>query len=87
MGFIFPAAIFVVAACSGDTGPRGPTGATGPAGPSAGSGPDPAASFKTGTPIFGENISFDHYFATYPGGAKQPGRNGLHRTRRDERGE
>ncbi len=38
---------------------------------------DPAASFQTATPIkhviviFGENISFDHYFATYPH-AKNP---------------
>ena len=53
-------------------GPAGPAGDAGPAGPTANSGPDPAAAYATATPIkhvvviFGENISFDHYFATYP---------------------
>ena len=59
------------------TGDKGDTGDTGPAGP-AGSGgtpagtTDPAAAFATKTPIkhvviiFGENVSFDHYFGTYP---------------------
>jgi phospholipase C len=91
MGVTFAAAIFMVAACSGNTGPQGATGATGatgpagpggdagPAGPSAGSGPDPAAAFATATPIkhviviFNENISFDHYFATYPHAANLAG--------------
>ncbi len=60
------------AGATGPGGPAGPGGDAGPPGPSAGSGPDPAASFATATPIkhvvviFGENISFDHYFATYP---------------------
>ena len=66
---------------TGAAGPQGPAGAAshrdagpgGPAhpGPTANSGPDPAAAFATATPIkhvvviFNENISFDHYFATY----------------------
>ena len=74
-------AALVVAGCSGDqgptgpqgpAGPSGPTGPQGPTGPSGGQGADPAAGFATATPIkhlvviFGENISFDHYFGTYP---------------------
>jgi phospholipase C len=64
---------------TGPAGPSGPAGATGPAGPAGPPGPagpatppDTAATFPTATPIkhlvviFGENISFDHYFATYP---------------------
>jgi phospholipase C len=57
---------------AGATGPAGPDGDAGPAGPTGNSGADPAAAFATATPIkhvviiFGENISFDHYFATYP---------------------
>jgi phospholipase C len=64
---------------TGDTGPAGPSGAAGSSGAagasgSAGSGglADPAAAYATATPvkhvvvIFGENISFDHYFGTYP---------------------
>jgi len=67
---------------AGPAGPAGGTGSTGPSGygcvtgssPEAGSSgrPDPAAAFATATKIkhvvviFGENISFDHYFGTYP---------------------
>ena len=58
----------------GDPGEQGPAGAPGTPG-TPGPGPDtsdPAAKFATATPIkhvviiFGENVSFDHYFATYP---------------------
>jgi phospholipase C len=41
--------------------------------------PDPADALKTATPIkhlvvlFNENVSFDHYFATYPKAANPPG--------------
>lgn len=51
----------------GDQGDQGDTGLPGPVDTS-----DPAARFATATPIkhviviFGENVSFDHYFATYP---------------------
>jgi phospholipase C len=64
---------------AGATGPAGPGGDAGPAGPTGNSGPDPAAAFATATPIkhvvviFGENISFDHYFATYPTAQNNPG--------------
>jgi phospholipase C len=60
---------------TGATGPTGATGATGPAGPAGPTGgltADAAAKYTTKWPIkhviviFGENISFDHYFATYP---------------------
>jgi phospholipase C len=61
---------------AGPGGPGGSTGPTGPAGPpgtgNTPPGGDPAAGFATATPIkhvviiFGENVSFDHYFATYP---------------------
>ncbi|HTB73350.1 MAG TPA: alkaline phosphatase family protein, partial [Polyangiaceae bacterium] len=58
---------------TGPAGPPGPAGEAGPPGPSAEAGvTDPAAHFTTATPIkhvvvvFGENISFDHYFGTYP---------------------
>ena len=62
------AAVVFAAGCDkGDTGPQGPAGpSTGPAGA------DGAASFLTTTPvkhlvvIFQENVSFDHYFGTYP---------------------
>jgi phospholipase C len=58
----------------GDAGPQGPSG---PQGPEADGGTatghvDQAAAFATKTPIkhviviFGENISYDHYFGTYP---------------------
>jgi phospholipase C len=75
------AGLVLLAACGSDgkngaSGPAGPAGATGPAGPSGPAGPttapDVAAMYATATPIkhiviiFGENISFDHYFATYP---------------------
>ena len=52
------------------------TGAAVPAGPS---GPSPANAAKTATPIkhlvviFNENVSFDHYFATYPSATNPPG--------------
>jgi phospholipase C len=99
------AAVLLLAACSGNTGPAGGTGATGatgptgpagatgpsgpggdagPAGPTGVSGTDPAASFATATPIkhvvviFGENISFDHYFATYPTAANLTGETAFH---------
>jgi phospholipase C len=69
-----------VVGCSGNNGSTGPMGATGAAGSPgtagatgpAGSAGDVAASFKTASPIkhlvviFQENVSFDHYFATYP---------------------
>jgi phospholipase C len=69
------AAVLVAAACSGSKGDPGPAGPAGPgASPDGGSdaGVDPAATLTTATPIkhlvviFNENISFDHYFATYP---------------------
>ncbi len=50
-------------------------GAVAPASPSS----DPAEAAKTATPIkhlvviFQENVSFDHYFATYPKAANPPG--------------
>jgi phospholipase C len=60
----------------GSNGEAGAPGATGPQGPGGDGGlsgrPDPAAAFPTATKIkhlvviFGENVSFDHYFATYP---------------------
>lgn len=46
---------------------------------SAGNSGNPAGNFKTATPIqhlvviFQENISFDHYFATYPNASNPPG--------------
>jgi phospholipase C len=57
----------------GDTGSVGPAGPVGPEGPAAPtSHVDGAAAYATSTAvkhvvvIFGENISFDHYFGTYP---------------------
>ncbi len=57
----------------GATGAAGEAGAPGPAGEAGASGRnDPAAQLPTATKIkhlvviFGENISFDHYFGTYP---------------------
>jgi len=47
-------------------------------------GSDPAASARTATPIkhlvviFQENVSFDHYFATYPAAANPPGEPAFH---------
>jgi phospholipase C len=63
-----------VAGCTGDTGSQGAAGATGATGATgaAGSAGDAAAAYATQTPIkhlvviFQENVSFDHYFATYP---------------------
>lgn len=62
------------------------TGATAPA---SNSGPSPQDQQQTATPIkhvviiFNENVSFDHYFATYPLAANPPGEPrfvGAHRT-------
>ncbi len=45
----------------------------------AGAAPEGADALKTATPIkhlvvlFNENVSFDHYFATYPKAANPPG--------------
>ena len=74
---LITAVVLIAAACSGSsggTGPQGPAGPAGPTGPGATSdaGVDTAAAFATATPIkhvviiFGENISYDHYFGTYP---------------------
>ena len=70
------------AGSAGAQGPAGPTGPSGPAGEAGAPGApgeggtvgrtDPAAAFPTATKIkhlvviFGENVSFDHYFGTYP---------------------
>src|SRR5438105_8968182 len=49
------------------------------AGSAAGGGADPAAAARTATPIkhlvvvFQENVSFDHYFGTYPVAANPKG--------------
>jgi phospholipase C len=67
----------------GNQGPQGPQGGSGSQGPAGPPGPppttnDPAAAFITNTPIkhvvviFNENVSFDHYFATYPTAANGP---------------
>ncbi len=67
------AGIVFMAGCSGDDG------ATGAAGPAGTTPPDTATGFATATPIkhivviFGENISFDHYFGTYPSAANLAG--------------
>jgi phospholipase C len=70
---------------AGPQGPAGGEGSQGPAGPSgsngsnAGPAGDAAAALPTATPIkhvviiFGENVSFDHYFATYPSAANLAG--------------
>ena len=66
------------------------TGAAVPAGPS---GPSPANAAKTATPIkhlvviFNENVSFDHYFATYPSASQSAGRAALRRLPRNAAGE
>ncbi len=59
--------------CTGDQGPQGDPGAAGPPGMQGPPGNDDAAAkLPTATPIkhvviiFGENVSFDHYFGTYP---------------------
>ena len=55
-----------------------------PATPAFAHDPDPAASFSTKTPIkhvvviFQENVSFDHYFATYPYAANPQGEPQFH---------
>jgi phospholipase C len=67
---------------AGSAGPTGPSGPTGPAGPTTPT--DTAASLATVTPIkhivviYGENISFDHYFATYPTAANLTGETPFH---------
>jgi len=72
---------------AGEAGAAGATGAAGEAGtagtsPEAGAaaaGSDPAAAYPTASKIkhivvvFGENISFDHYFGTYPHAENNPG--------------
>ena len=71
------------AGAAGPAGDAGPGGPAGPPGPTANSGPDPAAAFATATPIkhvvviFNENISFDHYFATYPHAMNLAGETGF----------
>jgi phospholipase C len=62
---------------TGDAGAPGPAGEGGPAGPPFF--PDQAAQYATATPIkhvivvFGENVSFDHYFGTYPNAQNNTG--------------
>jgi phospholipase C len=57
-------------------GPVAPEGAVAPVAPSASA---PQETAQTATPIkhlvviFNENVSFDHYFATYPNAANPPG--------------
>jgi phospholipase C len=71
-GLLFAAG--ALAACGDDSGKTPPPAVdAGGTGSNPGSGfKDPAAAFATKTPIkhvvviFGENISFDHYFGTYP---------------------
>jgi phospholipase C len=68
---------------AGAPGPAGSAGAPGTPGttPEGGTSgrPDPAAQLATATKIkhlvviFGENISFDHYFGTYPTAQNNPG--------------
>jgi phospholipase C len=66
---------------AGEAGAPGAPGAPGttPEGGTASGRPDPAAQFATATKIkhvvviFGENISFDHYFGTYPTAQNNPG--------------
>ncbi len=76
---------------NGQNGEAGPPGPPGPPGSSADGGivvSDPAQAFATTTPIkhvvviFGENISFDHYFGTYPNAANCRRRGPVHRRRR-----
>ncbi len=74
--FVPSAAVAVVAAAlaAGPGIARAATGATAPA-----SGPGQQDAVKTATPIkhlvvvYNENVSFDHYFATYPKAANPPG--------------
>src|SRR5580658_10581519 len=69
---------------AGAAGPQGSAGEGGVSGPpgSAEAGanfPDPATLYATATPVkhvvvvFGENISFDHYFGTYPSAENNAG--------------
>jgi phospholipase C len=64
---------------SGGSSGAGSSGGDGGVPTTAGGRPDPAAAFATATPIkhlvvvFGENISFDHYFGTYPSAQNNPG--------------
>jgi phospholipase C len=69
---------------AGATGPQGSGGEGGASGPQGASEggvvfPDPAAQYATATPIkhvivvFGENVSFDHYFGTYPSAQNNAG--------------
>ena len=61
-----------------DSGARS-VGSPAPVGTDAGAAQDPAASYPTSTPIkhvvviYGENVSFDHYFGTYPTALNPPG--------------
>ncbi len=69
-------AIAVAATFGGPASTAAPVGATAPA---SVSGPAPQETATTATPIkhvvvlFNENVSFDHYFATYPKAANPPG--------------
>ncbi|HEY3909268.1 MAG TPA: alkaline phosphatase family protein [Stellaceae bacterium] len=55
------------------------TGAEGAVAPASPAGPNPSDALPTATPIkhlvvvYDENVSFDHYFATYPKAANPPG--------------
>ena len=80
----FSAGLVVNTGCTGGQGSPGEPGMAGPPGMQGppGTGPggdDPAAHFPTATPIkhvvilFGENVSFDHYFGTYPTARNLPG--------------
>jgi phospholipase C len=68
-----------VAGEAGPPGPAGEAGAPADAGAPPSGRPDPAAQFATATKIkhvvvvFGENISFDHYYGTYPSAQNNAG--------------
>ena len=70
------ASIAGIAACAGSAVAATPEGAVAPASLSA---PGPQETVPTATPIkhlvviFNENVSFDHYFATYPHATDPPG--------------
>ncbi|MGH7438864.1 MAG: alkaline phosphatase family protein, partial [Polyangiaceae bacterium] len=71
------------AGAQGSAGDAGAQGAQGPQGEAGAPGRvDPAAAYATSTKvkhlviIFGENISFDHYFATYPSASNAPATGG-----------
>ncbi len=63
---------------------RAQTARTGATAPASLTGPNPADSYPTATPIkhlvviFQENVSFDHYFATYPNAENPPGEPAFH---------